>query len=60
MRWSTICSSRGERGLGTVVHAFTCADFNLSFEDIVRESRGELSMLFGGERNGYDMFPRAW
>jgi hypothetical protein len=31
-----------------------------SFEDVVRESHGELSMLSGGERNGYDQFPRKW
>ncbi|KAK0879873.1 hypothetical protein LTR87_006359 [Friedmanniomyces endolithicus] len=34
--------------------------FQSCFEDIVRESRGELSMLSGGERNGYDSFPRTW
>ena len=32
----------------------------ISFEDIVRESHGELSALSGGERNGYDKFPREW
>jgi len=45
---------------GCVIHAFVCADRQVSFEDIVRESRGELSMLSGGERNGYDSFPRKW
>ncbi|TKA62182.1 hypothetical protein B0A55_10888 [Friedmanniomyces simplex] len=34
--------------------------FQSCFEDIVRESHGELSMLAGGERNGYDTLPRAW
>ena len=36
------------------------ADLMCSFEDIVRASNGELSMLSGGERNGYDKFPRDW
>jgi hypothetical protein len=31
-----------------------------SFEDMVKASNGELSMLSGGEKNGFDKFPREW
>ena len=34
--------------------------FYCSFEDMVKASNGELSMLSGGEKNGYDKFPRDW
>ena len=34
--------------------------FQSCFEDMVRESHGELQVLSGGERNGYDKFPREW
>ncbi len=60
MRWSIICFSRGK----SVCECGWCwmlADlFCCSFEDVVRGSGGELSMMSGGERNGYDKFPRDW
>lgn len=34
--------------------------FQSQFEEVIRESHGELSMLSGGERHGYDVFPREW
>lgn len=30
------------------------------FEEVVRESHGELSILSGGEKHGYDVYPREW
>ena len=57
MRWSTICSSLGKFDL--IVDEVDTNDCG-SFEDMVRASNGELSMLSGGERNGFDMYPRKW
>lgn len=34
--------------------------FASCFEDMVKESHGELSMLSGGERQGFDQYPRDW
>jgi hypothetical protein len=35
-------------------------DNHCSFEDVVKASNGELKFLSGGEREGFNMFPRAW
>lgn len=58
MRWSITCSNHSRSP--NTLRQIKMLIVHHRFEDVVRESHGELSMLSGGERNGYDSFPRSW